>query len=324
MQYLPLENVDKKASRLVFGTGTAKVTGNDREAAFACLDTAFAAGITIFDTAHSYGNAETHLGQWMQARGNREQVIVLDKGCNPGQRGSEDQMTPDCIRKQLDTSLQRLHTEYTDLYILHRDDLSVPVGPIVETLNELKVAGKIRRFGGSNWKRSRIQEANEYAKLHGLEGFTAVSPCYSLTEQLGDPWGGSVCLAGEAGKEDREWYRLQKMPVFAYSALARGFLSGRYRTDGQRPIEDCLSLAPIQEYYYPVNVARLRRAEQLAQQKGRSVAQICLAWLLNQPLAVYPIISPSTPDHLAENAEALELTLTKEDCDYLEKGPIQQ
>ena len=324
MQYLPLENVDKKASRFVFGTGIAKVTGNDKEAAFACLDAAFDAGITIFDTAHSYGNAEYHLGQWMQARGNREQVIVLDKGCNPGQRGSEDQMTPDCIRRQLETSLQRLQTEYTDLYILHRDDPSVPVGLIVETLNERKAAGKIRRFGGSNWTRPRVQQANEYAKLHGMEGFTAVSPCYSLAEQLGDPWGGSVCLAGEAAKEDREWYRAQEMPVFAYSALARGFLSGRYRTDGDRPIEDCLSLAPVQEYYYPVNVERLHRAEQLARQKSRSVAQICLAWLFNQPLRVYPIISPSTPEHLAENTGALELSLTKAECDFLEKGSAQK
>lgn len=315
---------DKRASRLVYGTGTEKITGGDRERAFYCLDIAYQAGLTIFDTAHSYGNAESHLGQWMEARGLRERVIVLDKGCNPGQRGSEDRLSPECIRSQLKTSLERLRTDYTDFYILHRDDESVPVAPIVETLNELKANGKIRRFGGSNWSRRRVAMANEYAQNHGLEGFSAVSPCYSFVEQLGDPWGGSVCLAGESQKADREWYQRQDMPVFAYSALGRGFLSGRFNTAGGRPVEECLGAAPIKEYYYPPNIARLSRAERLAAQKGLSVPQICLAWLLNQPLMVYPILSPTTPEHMAENVRSLEVALSAEEMRDLETGQPEE
>lgn len=306
MKYRPLRGTDKKASMLVYGLGNEKVTGDDEGAALACMDMAWAAGFTIFDTANCYGNSEKHLGKWLSKNSVRDNLIILDKGCNPGMIGSKDEMTPETIRSQLALSLDRMQTDYTDLYILHRDDESKEVGPIVEVLNELKEAGKIRMFGGSNWRRERVMEANAYAKKHGLEGFTVASPCFNMVEMKGDPWGGSVCLSGDSKKKDRAWYKKQQIPIFAYSSLARGFLSGKYKTYEDKPIEECLWDGPIKEYYYPENVEILKQAEKLARENGITVSQIALMWLLNQELMVYPIVSPSSEKHLLDNVGALD------------------
>jgi aryl-alcohol dehydrogenase-like predicted oxidoreductase len=157
-------------------------------------------------------------------------------------------------------SQERLQTGFLDLYILHRDDPSRPVGPIVEVLNELHEAGMIGLFGGSNWTIARVLEANRYAAEHGLKPFSAVSPNYSLGVLERDPWGGSVTLSGAQGTEYREWLAQNQMLVFTYSSISRGFFSGKYDPDSGLAIEDCLPPSPIKEYDSPANRERLRRA----------------------------------------------------------------
>lgn len=320
MRYRPLKDIDKKASVLVYGTGNSKIMGNDTGLACECLDMAWEMGFTVFDTAHSYGNAEKNVGIWMERRGLRDKIILLDKGCNPGQYGSTDVMTPELIRSQLEESLDRMKTDCTDMYLLHRDDESRPVGPVVEVLNELKEEGKIKYFGGSNWNYERIAEANEYARNHGLTGFTVASPCFNMVEMKGDPWGGSVHISGPDRKEARKWYRENDIPVFSYSSLARGFLSGKYHTKTDKKIEECLSWAPIAEYCDPGNIEKLEKAEELAEKKGCTVSQIALAWLLAQEMTVYPIVSPSTEEHLLDNIGAFKIQLSTEDFLHLLTG----
>ena len=225
---------------------------------------AWDAGFRTFDTAHSYGLGEETLGAWLVSRKHRQEAVILDKGCNPGQKGSDDVFCGKTVREQAEESLRRLRTDHLDLYILHRDDPSFPADEIVEELNRLKKEGKILRFGGSNWTLDRVRQANDYAVKHDLEGFTAVSPAYSLAEYIHDPWGGSVSLSGRAQESYREWLRENHIPVFCYSSLGRGYLSGKFRTDSGRPIGECISKGAIMEYDGPVNRERLRRAEKLA------------------------------------------------------------
>lgn len=310
----------KKYSRLVYGTGNNAVMGEDEGAAADCLDLAWENGFTIYDTAYAYGNAEKNIGRWISLRGRREEMILFDKGCNPGQKGSEDKMSPELIRMQNEQSLDRLQTDYVDFYVLHRDEPEYPVEKIIDVLNELKGEGKIRRFGVSNWSFRRLQEANQYAKSNGLEGFSVYSPAYSLAELSGDPWGRSVTLSGRQNAEARKWCQENNMPIFPYSSLARGFLSGKFRTDGEKPIEECLWWAPIEEYDTRENRERLKRAEKMADEKSVTVSQIALAWLLHQPLAIYPIVSPSSDAHMKENCGALDVFLTKEECRWLLDG----
>ena len=308
MQYRFDPNLSEKPlSRLIYGTANAHVLSDDAAEAAECLDAALEAGFTVFDTARSYGNAEGNLGAWLAGRGVREKITLVDKGCNPGQGGSTDELTAGCIRQQITVSLQKLQTEYTDLYLLHRDDPAMPVEPIVEELNALKAEGKLRHFGVSNWSISRINEANAYAAAHGLEGLHASSPAYSLAEMVHDPWGRSVTLSGAGKAAERAAYTVSQLPVFAYSALGRGYLSGKFDPAADVPVEQCLPWAPIAEYDSPENRRRLTAAFALAGEAGLAVSTVCLCWLLAQPQNVYPIVSPGSATHMRQTAAALAL-----------------
>ena len=243
--------------------------------------------------------------------------MILDKGCNPGQRGCPDVFSAGTIRSQLEESLRRLRTDHVEFYILHRDDASQRVDAIIDELNRLRHEGKLLRFGGSNWTLARVKAAEACARERGLEGFTAFSPAYSLATYMHDPWGGSVALSGAAQRPYREWLRETGLPVFCYSSLGRGYLSGKFRTDSGRSIGECISSAPIMEYDAPLNRARLARAEQLAAQKGATVPQVALAWLLRQPMDLFPIVAPTTEAHIRDNCAALSLVLTDGECAWL-------
>ena len=317
MKYRKLDGIDKELSVLVYGTPWTACSKQYRDRAFESYDLAWKAGFRAFDTAHSYGDGEETLGAWLQSRGLREEAVILDKGCNPGQRGSTDTLSAQTIRKQLEQSLERLQTDSVEFYLLHRDDPDVAVDEIIEELNEEQKKGRILRFGVSNWSLQRIQAANAYAEKHQLSGFTGFSPAYSLAVYLRDPWGGSISISGEENAYFRKWLKKKDMPVFCYSSLGRGYLSGKFRTDSGMAIEDCLKQGPILEYDAPENRARLARAEQLAREKGCSVSQICLAWLLHQPLQIFPLVAPSSEEHIRDNAGAFDLELSDEECGWL-------
>ena len=319
MKFTTIDGIEKKASRLVYGTPGASASG-DEEKAFACYDLAYAYGFRIFDNANSYGEAEKTLGKWLEKSGRRENIILLDKGCNPGTVYREaDSFSAETIRSQVAESLERLRTSYLDMYILHRDDPSKPVDEIVEVLNELHDRGVIGQFGGSNWTMKRTLEANAYAKARGLQGFTVCSPNYSYARLVRDPWGGSVTISGRANAAFREWLAGTRMPVFNYSSLGRGYLSGRFRTDDGRPVEECIAEAPILEYYAPENVERLRRLEILARKKDAAVSQIAMAWLLHQPLNLFPITSPTSEKHMRETIHAFDIVLSEDDLSFLDE-----
>jgi aryl-alcohol dehydrogenase-like predicted oxidoreductase len=145
MQYGEVNGVGKPISRLV--QGTVMIGSENAERSFELLDEVGELGCTAFDTAHQYGagDSERTFGRWMEDRGLRDEVVVIGKGAHHNQ--DRPRVTPFDITADLFDSLARLRTEYIDLYLLHRDDPSVPVGPIIETLNEHLDAGRIRAFG---------------------------------------------------------------------------------------------------------------------------------------------------------------------------------
>src|SRR5258708_26209575 len=193
MKYGTIPGIDKPISRLVQGTVAINPAG--LEAGFTLLDSVFELGCTTIDTAHVYGSdREMAIGKWIAERKNRDKVVILAKGSH--HNNVRNRVTPFDIAADLHDSLARFQTDYFDLYVLHRDDPAVPVGPIVEALNEWKRAGKIRAFGGANWSYDRIEEANEYAGEHGLTPFACSSPNFSLADQIQPPWGGCVTISG--------------------------------------------------------------------------------------------------------------------------------
>ena len=306
----------KQVSRIVMGTMIIGVKNYDESKAL--LDSALKLGINIFDLALVYGGGDTEraVGQWMSERGNREQVFIITKGAHPNRE--RQRVTHFDITSDLMDSLARLKTDYIDLYLLHRDDTNVPVGPVVDVLNKHLKEGRIRAFGGSNWTHARIAEANAYAKANGLAPMTASSPNYGLCEQVADPWGpGCVTVSGPAEAAAREFYREQAIPVFAYSSLGRGMLSGRVTRENHKELLDG---AALKAYAHEVNFRRLDRARTMAAQKNVTVPQIALAYIVNQPFRVFPIVGAASEQELSEAVTASEITLTEKECRWLDTG----
>ena len=327
MLYGSLPQVDKPISRIVFGTATPKMFAAFRsvygeapdwqqrlDAAFALLDDMYAEGVNCFDCSDHYG--EEPLGEWLEARGLHDRVVILTKGAHHNRW--RKRVTDFDILHDVHNSLAKLKTGKLDIYMLHRDDPEVPVGPIVDVLNRCYDEGKIGAFGGSNWTVSRIQEANDYALKHGLQPFTVASPNFGLAEQVADPWGGGcTSISGPANKGDRDFHAQNHIPVFAYSALGRGFFSGRLDSAHPEKADEILEAASIKGYCCEANFERLRRCEILAKEKGLTVAQIATAWIFNQKdLDVYALVSCS-PANMALNIRASETPLSEAECKWL-------
>lgn len=317
MQYGKITGIEKPISRIVQGTIMLQVS--QMEEGIEMLDMVVAHGVTGFDSAHGYGGGDSErvIGEWMQRRGNREEVMILTKGCHHNQ--DRKRVTPYDLTSDLMDSLVRLQSDYIDLYVLHRDDPDIPVGLIVDVLNEHYEAGRIHAFGGSNWTHQRLQEANDYAKLHGLVPMTVSSPNYGLAEQVLSPWGpGCVSLSGPEEEDARSWYQANQMPVFAYSSIARGFFSGRVKSNNPEKSAEILDYPAQHAYAHTTNFQRLARVEELAAEKGVSVPQVAIAYILDSPLNVYPLVASYTESEMVDNLKAFDVKLTPQEWAWLD------
>ncbi|UCH27884.1 MAG: aldo/keto reductase [Trueperaceae bacterium] len=318
VKYGSVPGIDKPISRLV--QGTVMVDGRDPEKEFALLDAVFELGCTTFDTAHIYSNGanERGVGRWVRERGIRDEVVIIGKGAHHSQ--DRRRVTPFDITADLYDSLARLQVDAIDLYLLHRDDPNVPVGPLVEVLNDHLRAGRIRAFGGSNWSHLRLREANVYAREHGLTPFVASSPNFSLAEQVEEPWPGCISISGRQGETARGFYQQENLALFTWSSLAGGFFSGRFSRDNLASFDGYLDRLCVSSYGYEPNFQRLERAQELAAAKGATVTQIAMAYVLNQPLDLFALVGCQTPEEFAANAEAMEIELSSGELTWLEEG----
>jgi aryl-alcohol dehydrogenase-like predicted oxidoreductase len=316
MQYGNVPGVDKPISRLV--QGSTMISTREAEQSMALLDSVLEQGCSTFDTAHGYGGGDVEriFGRWVNERGVRDRIVVIGKGAHHNQ--DRQRVTPFDITADLHDSLARFKFDFIDLYLLHRDDPSKPVGPIVEILNEHHRAGKIGAFGGSNWSVARIQEANAYAAAHGLKPFAASSPNFSLAIQKQAPWENCISISGPDGAAERAWYQETQMPLFFWSSLSGGFFSGRFRRDNLASFESYADKLCVATYCTEENFQRLERVEILGQEKGMSLAQIATAYVLNQPLNAFALVGCATPDEFRANHEASELKLTPAEIAWLE------
>lgn len=318
MRYLAIEGVNVPVSRVIFGTAHPAVMdardGEARKKAFALLDKAASLGITAIDMAHHYG--EETVGAYLAAGADRDSLVLITKGGHHNEW--RKRVTPYDIESDLMDSLAKLHTDRVDVYMLHRDDEGVPVGPIVETLGRLCRAGAIGAVGVSNWTCARIREANAYAAEKGLPPIRVSSPYYGLAEQIEDPWGGGcVSAAGPCAAGDRAFYRENGIPVIAYSALARGLFSGAV-TDRASALER-LDEPGARGYLSDGNLERLKRARSLAERKGISVSAAAIAYVLEKgDMDTCAVCATGSKEHLRDNAAAADIRLTKEECAWLD------
>lgn len=270
------------------------------------LDAFFERGGNLFDTGFIYagGFTETLFGQWHTSRGTREQSVLIAKGAHT------PLCYPDVIAKQLDVSLDRLQTDYVDVYFMHRDNPDVPVGEFVDAMDAEVRKGRIRGlFGGSNWSKERFDEAIAYADRTGKQRPGALSNNFALAEMLKPLWAGCVTASTP---DFRQWLIERQIPNFSWSSQARGFFTdraGRDKTDNRELVET---------WYNEQNFGRRDRAVGLARELGKSPIHIALAYVLAQPFPSIPLIGPRTLHELDDSLQAFDVKLTPEQVKWLE------
>jgi aryl-alcohol dehydrogenase-like predicted oxidoreductase len=305
MKTMMIQGVNKAMSRLIMGTGDLRVLD---EAKRLMLDAYIEAGGNVFDTAHQYRGKEQILGQWLAEKKIREKVVIMTKGAHHDDGSPGPRVNPQAIRKDLTESLERLGTDYIDLYALHRDDPSVEVGPIIEELNEQLESKRIRAIGASNWSYQRIQEANEYAAAHQLVGFNFSSTNLSLAKAKEPRWEGCV----SADEDTCEWHKRNQLTLLSWSSQAGGLFSGNFSPDNLSDAE------MVRVYYSDDNWERYRRTVKLAEQKQVSPIQISLSYVLHQSFPTCAIIGPRNPDELHDSVMAMNLPLTPAEVEWLD------
>ena len=270
------------------------------------LDAFWEKGGNLFDTAYVYGGGYTEklLGDWLNNRGVRDQAVIIGKGAHT------PLCYPDMIGKQLTQSLDRLRTDHVDIYLMHRDNLEVPVGEFVDAMDAEARAGHIRGpFGGSNWTRERMDEAMAYARRTGKQAPGALSNNFALADMLDPIWAGCVAASGPAW---RDWLTARQIPNFSWSSQGRGFFTDRAGRDKRKDAE------LVRVWYSDANFARRDRALELAKQRDKSPIHIALAYVLAQPFPSIPLIGPRTLEELDDSLRALDLTLTAKEVRWLE------
>ena len=317
-EYGEIEGVGKKISRIFLGTAISPFL--DGKEADVLLDQMYALGINAFDSARGYGLSESVLGRWVKHRKNREEVVLLTKCGNATPTGTVH-IDRAVMTNELKRSLSELRTDHVDILLLHRDDVNTSIAEYLETFNDFVREGIIKSFGVSNWTVERIQEANAYAAEHGLCPFSISSPNFGLAEQVNDPWGGNcVTISGQGNKEVRDWYSQTNMPVLAYSALGRGFFSGRFEAGDYETAMSVLDAYAQKGYLYPVNMERLERCRMLAEKHKCSVAQIAMSYIFSHSMNVFAVVSTTSPERMRLNIESSKLKLGEEEVIFLESG----
>jgi aryl-alcohol dehydrogenase-like predicted oxidoreductase len=310
VKQIALPKTDLTVSSFCYGMmpfGT-RVTGEEQDRLLGVFRDA---GGNFLDTAHCYacwlpggdGASERAVGKYLRDHGCRDELVIATKGGHPsipGYRTVDRFLSPGRISADIDDSLGRLGIDVIDLYGLHRDDPRVPVADIIETLNGEISRGRIRTLGGSNWTSARLSEANAYAEAHGLAGFVASQPSWSLAERT--PFPNDQLSLNDT---DRAWHARSGMPVVPYSPTGKGYFAGR--TDNN-------------EFNTELSRARLMRARALADDLDATPNQIALAWLRHQPFPVIPILGTADCDHLIDALAADDIELTEEQIRYLEPG----
>jgi len=326
--YGTLPHVNKPISRIVYGTAIPKFFNAFRsvygeapdfqqrlDAAFELLDEIYAMGVNCFDSSDHYG--EEPLGEWLEARGLHDKVVILTKGAHHNKW--RKRVTDFDILHDVHNSLAKLKTGRLDIYMLHRDDPDMPVKPLMDALNRCFDEGKIGAFGASNWTVERMQEANDYALKCGMMPFTVASPNFGLADQVNDPWGGGcITISGPNNKAARRWYAENNIPVFAYSSMGRGFFSGLVKSDAPEKAGEIMDAPALKGYACPENFERLRRCEILAAEKGMTVPQVAMAWIFSQKaLDVYALVA-CRPENMRVNIAASRTELTEDECRWLD------
>jgi aryl-alcohol dehydrogenase-like predicted oxidoreductase len=317
MDYRRLGSTGLRISRLALGCGNFGGIGSapafygmgETEAqACALMDRALDAGINVFDTADAYGGgrSEAFIGRWLQAKGSavRDHLILSSKVFNPVGPGPNARgLSRGHILRQIDASLARLQTDRLDLYLIHEPDPETPLDETLHALDTLVRAGKVLYIGASNIEPWRLARAHAISGGAGVSGFDWVQNAYSLLDRSAERDMFPLCAESGTG-------------FMAFSPLAGGWLTGKYRPDAEYPAGSRMTLRP-EPYRHLERDAIFRGLTALgdeARARGADMSALALAWALHHPRMDGVVLGPRRPAHLDTALSALEIRLSDEDA----------
>jgi aryl-alcohol dehydrogenase-like predicted oxidoreductase len=313
MKYQRLGATGVKISRIGLGCGNFGGVGSapaffgmgeTAEQAAALLDRAWDVGINLLDTADAYGGgrSEAFLGRWLAGKGSavRDQLILSSKvwnpvGPGPNQRG----LSRVHIQRQIEASLTRLGTDRLDLYLIHEPDPETPLDETLRALDDAVHAGKILYIGASNIEAWRMAVARGLSDLHRLARFEWVQNSYSLLDRTAEREMLPLCAD-------------QRIGFTAFSPLAGGWLTGKYRARQPYPDGSRMTLRPEPYVHLAADQVfdGLDRFAAAAAARGVSMDALALAWVLHHPQVDAALIGPRTPAHITSAITAVEVALT--------------
>jgi aryl-alcohol dehydrogenase-like predicted oxidoreductase len=313
MQKRRLGRTELFVQPLVFGGNVFGWTA-DKATSFDILDRFVGSGLDAIDTADVYsawapgnkgGESETIIGEWMKARGNRNSVVVITKVGSPMGEGKKG-LSARYIAQAVEDSLRRLQVETIDLYLSHWPDAETPHEESLGAYAALQKAGKIRAFGASNFDAAMMTASLDASKAKGLPRYEVIQPEYNLYDRA--KFDGAVrdlCIAEEIG-------------VITYFSLAKGFLSGKYRSEAD--LGQSVRGGGVKGYLNPRGFSILEALDDIAAKLKARPAEIALAWLIARAGVTAPIASATSLAQLESLIASASLTLSAADIAALDKA----
>ena len=315
MKYDKINGLEKKISKLIMGNDNQ----TDFEQASRLWDHWIDVGGNTFDNAHIYGGGsmETLLGKWHKSRKNLKELVIIAKGAH----------TPNCnpqsISSQLNESLDRLQCDAVDIYIMHRDNLDVPVNEFIDVLNEEKDKGRIKIFGGSNWTINRFQEANNWAEKNKKAKFSILNNNLALSKMINPLWDGCVSSNNE---ETLAYLQKTQTAHLSWSSQGRGYFLDDNIT---KKIEEQItkqetwrapgehSSGPLSCFDSQDNRERKKRVNELSVKMQVQSQNIAGAWPLNLNFPSFALIGPRNISELDSSLKNLEINLSDNQINWL-------
>src|SRR5690625_341882 len=312
MDRIKLGNTDLQISKINFGGNVFGWT-LDETASFKMLDALLEAGINFIDTADSYswwigktGVSETIIGKWMKSRGVRDEIVLATKVGSQISTDTSANVSKEYILKTVEESLERLQTDYIDLYYNHFDDNTTPVEETLSAFDELIKAGKVRHIGASNITTDRLKASFDASEKNNLARYTVLQPHYNLVERK---------MYETEYAPLVEKYGMVSLPYFS---LAAGFLTGKYRSKDD--LSKSVRGGGAKAYLNDKGFSVLKALDSVAEKHNSSLATVYLAWLLHQETIAAPLVSATKESHLEALINAPKLKLDKEDLQTLSEA----
>ena len=314
MEYVPLGSTGLKVSELCFGTWrfgkeNGGVVETDREQAHELLDTFEAGGGNFIDTANSYGNGQSEqwIGEWLAER-DREDYVVATKVYNASVSRFSNNLSRKNVRAEIEGSLDRLDTEYIDLYYIHRWDDETPIGETLRTLDRLVSEGKVHYLGASSMAAWQLTKALWESDVDGLERFDVTQPRYNPAYR--EPVAEYVDVCAD-----------QDLAVCPYSPLEGGFLTGKYERDGTPSDGSRWDLSSWEGRFSERQWAVLDAVREVAEEADATPAQVTLRWLRERErFTCIPIVGARTVDQLEDNLGVADTDLTADQLTRIDEA----